>query len=117
MKKLFLAVVAFFFMVGMAQAATLQWDHDGADGFIIYYTDQTNNYNYNVVGDVRQCDTGLLNLVPGVEYTFHATAYNSSGKSGPSNTVIHTRDVFSPPVDVLPAASPSPGDPSGLQIL
>jgi len=98
-------------------AAELQWDHDGADGFIIYFTDGTNNYNYNVVGDVRSCNMDLLNLTPGVEYTFHATAYNEAGESGPSNTVTYTHEVFVPPTNVLPVVSPPPGDPNALQVL
>ena len=117
MKKV-LAILAMVLMFcGSAQAATLQWDHAGADGFIMYYTDQTNNYNYNVVGDVRQCDTVLLNLVPGTEYTIHVTAYNETAESGPSNTVTCTRAVFVPPTNVLPVVSPPPGDPAALQEL
>ena len=117
MKKV-LAILAMVLMFcGSAQAATLQWDHAGADGFIMYYTDQTNNYNYNVVGDVREVDLDILQVTPGVEYTYYVTAYNSSGESGPSNTVTHTVGVFSPPVNVLPVASPVPGNPEVLRIL
>jgi len=119
MKKLiFTLLVCLLTLVPLAAcAATLTWEHDGADGFIIYYTDGTNSYNYNVVGDVRECDLGLLNLVPGTEYTIHATAYNATAESGPSNTATYTREVFVPPTNVLPVASPPPGDPSGLQVL
>ena len=113
-----LAILAMVLMfAGTSYAAMLQWDHDGADGFIVYYTDQTNNYNYNVVGDVRTCDTELLQLAPDVEYTFHVTAYNESGESGASNTATYTRQVFYPPANVIPVVSPPPGDPSGLQTL
>ena len=117
MKKLLLAMVAFFFMCGIAQADMLQWDHDGADGFIVYYTNQTNNYNYNVVGDVRTCELELLNLVPGVEYTIHVTAYNEVAESGPSNIVTYMRVIFSPPANVLPVVQDAPAGPSGLQTL
>ena len=118
MKRIFWIVIGILFLlVGMAQAAILQWDHAGADGFIIYYTDGTFNYNYTVVGDVRTCDTGLLNLIPGVEYTIYVTAYNEVAESGPSNTVIHIRTVFEPPANLLPVVEDAPGEPSGLQAL
>ena len=79
--------------------------------------DGTDNFNYTVVGDVRTCDTGLLNLVPGTEYTFHVTAYNETDESGPSNTVTWTRTVFEPPANLLPVVEDAPADPSGLQAL
>ena len=116
MKVLSLIAGILFLMVGMVQAATLQWDHDGADGFVVYYTDGANNFNYTV-GDVRTCDTNLLNLIPGVEYTFHVTAYNEVAESGPSNTVTYIRAVFEPPANLLPVVKDVPGDPSGLQSL
>ena len=116
MKKLLFGVITFFLMCVTAQAGTLQWDHAGADGFIFYYTDGTNNYNYTLVGDVRTCDTGLLNLVPGLEYTIYVTAYNETAESGPSNSVTYTRGVFSPPANVLPTYTPAPGSPT-LQVL
>jgi len=116
MKKV-LAIMAMVLMfAGTSFAGTLQWDHSGADGFIFYYTDGTNNYNYNLVGDVRTCDTGLLNLAPGVEYTIYVTSYNETAESGPSNSVVYTRDIFIPPEDVLPIYTPAPGSPV-LQIL
>ena len=117
MKKILAILAMVLILPCIALADSLSWTHDGADGFIVYYTDQTNNYNYNVIGDVRTCDLDLLNLAPGVEYTFHVTAYNETAESGPSNTVTYTREIFSPPANVLPVVSDPPGSPSGLQTL
>ena len=114
--KILALIAGILLTASMACAATLQWDHDGADGFIVYYTDGTSNFNYTV-GDVRTCDTGLLNLIPGVEYTFHVTAYNETAESGPSNTVIWTRTVFEPPANLLPVVEDAPDNPNGLQAL
>ena len=119
MKRLIFTLLVFVFALvpAVACADSLEWTHDGADGFIVYFADQSNAYNYNVVGDVRECDIGLLNLTPGVEYTIYVTAYNETDESGPSNTVTYTRNVFAPPANVLPVVSPPPGNPSGLQAL
>jgi len=117
MKKILAILAMVLILPCIALADSLSWTHDGADGFIVYYTDQTNNYNYNVIGDVRTCDLDLLNLAPGIEYTFHVTAYNETAESGPSNTVTYTIDVFSPPENVMPVASDPPSEPTGLQSL
>lgn len=118
MKKTLALIAGILFLtVGIACADSLQWTHDGADGFVVYYTDQTNNYNYNVVGDVRICEMSLLNLIPGIEYTFHVTAYNEVAESGLSNTVVYTRTVFEPPTNLLPVVADTPSNPSGLQAL
>lgn len=110
-------MVGVLLMAGVCQAATFQWDvSTNADGYIMYYTDQTNTYNYNV-GNQMTCDMALLNLVPGIEYIFHVTAYNEVGESGPSNEVIYTRESYSPPVNALPVVQEAPSDPSGLQSL
>ncbi len=62
MKKILTLIAGILLLAGTAcQAATLQWDHDGADGFIVYYTDGTNSFNYTV-GDVRTCDTALFQI-------------------------------------------------------
>ena len=117
-KKIFALLVGIFTMIAVPSFAdSLAWDHDGADGFVVYFTNQTDDYNYNVIGDVRECELGLLNLTPGVEYTIYVTAYNDVDESGPSNIVVYTRVVFSPPTNVLPVVSPPPGDPSGLRTL
>jgi len=117
MKKILVILAMVLILPCIALADSLSWTHDGADGFIVYYTDQTNNYNYNVIGDVRTCDLDLLNLAPGIEYTFHVTAYNETAESGTSNTVTYTIDVFSPPENVMPVASDPPSEPTGLQSL
>jgi len=119
MKKLIFSLLVCFFALipALACADHFEWTHAGADGFIIYYADQNNSYNYNVVGDVRSCELSLLNLKPGVKYTFYATAYNESGESGPSNIITYTKKVFTPPANVLPVVQKVPDSPSELQNL
>ena len=115
-KKLLMAVAIVLMFTGTAFAESLSWTHDGADGFVIYYTDGTNDYIYNV-GNVTTCDVDLLNLTPGVEYTFYVTAWNSKGESGPSNTVTYTIEAFTPPENNLPVATQIPNTPTVLETL
>lgn len=98
MKKLLYAMFTIMLICGTASAAevTLGWGaSEGATGYILYY----NEFNKDV-GNVTQA---AIDVVPGVEYTIYATAYNGNGESGPSNTVTYTAPVYSPPDDILPA--------------
>ena len=121
MKKLFWYFLAFwvvlsFFLV-QAEAATLSWDEcTGADGYIIYFSDQSgNDYNYNN-GTQLNCDTDTLNLEPGVQYDFYIRSYSAAGQSGLSNTVSFTQPSFNPPADSLPSGSYLIPDPPVLTI-
>ena len=109
MKRVFFAILVIGFMANIACADTLTWDaSDNANGYIVYYTDGTNNYNKNV-GNVTECDTHSdLQMIPGTEYTIHVTAYNDYGESGPSNSIVYTEDIFILPADNLPVADSVP---------
>ena len=111
-------IVAFWFVLlapFSAFGASLVWDASTGtvDGYIIYYTDGTNQYNYNN-GQSLSCDLSNLNLAPGVEYTFTVRAYNAAGESGDSNSITYTREPFVPPANVLPVSVDTPTDPGNL---
>jgi len=120
--------LAALMLPALVLAADLYWDDPGAEwdiiiGYTIYFTDGTEQYNKTVAKENLVRADGVivygnidatLNLMPGVEYTFIATAYNETGESDPSNSVAYTREPYSPPVDRLPAAVSSPSSPSGL---
>lgn len=103
MKKLIiLLAITILAFPALLFGATIVWDAPTGggipDGYIVYYTDQTNNYNYDV-GNVTECNVDLLNIMPGVEFTFDVTAYNDYGESDHSDSVTWIRDAFIPPVD------------------
>lgn len=102
MKKLFITLLLIL-ISAYGQAASLKWDSiTEALGYIIYYTDGTNQYHKNV-GNVTiyPLETDL-NLQPGVEYTFYVTCYDGVRESSPSNTVNWVRTVFSPGSNITP---------------
>jgi len=108
MKRLFYFLVGFCLMAlllpALSYSSTLTWDAcTNATGYNIYFTDGENNYNYNNSNQTVCPDIDTtLNLPYGVEVTFHVTAYNLSGESGPSNTVTYTRAAYVPPENSLP---------------
>ncbi|MCP4585313.1 fibronectin type III domain-containing protein [Pseudoalteromonas sp.] len=67
-----------------------------ATGYKVYF----NEYSV-ILGDVATCDIDTLNLVPGTEYTFSVTAFNAYGESEQSNSVIYTKDAYTP-IEQLP---------------
>ena len=88
MKKLLMIALMLLFAVPCF-GATLTWNaSDRATGYIVYY----NTYSKDVgnVTEVVDFDN-VLSLVPEVEYTMYATAYNQYGESGPSNSITYTR--------------------------
>ena len=72
------------FLMGQAWAASLEWDHDGADGFNIYM----DGSKVADVADVRTWDIPQTIMDDGVEHSFQVSAFNFRGESDRSNTVI-----------------------------
>ena len=106
-KKLLLAVVAFFFMCGMAMAAsnvTFIWDANSETdlaGYRLYQSQTSGVYTY---GDGNQVATILVgtetvqitNISDGT-YFWVLTAYDNDGnESVPSNEVTAALDTFAP---------------------
>ena len=107
MKKLLLAVVAFFFTVGMACAAsnvTFEWDANSEldlAGYRLYQSQTPGVYTF---GDGNQIATVLAgtetvqitDVVDGI-YFWVLTAYDATGnESGPSNEVTANFDTLAP---------------------
>lgn len=93
--KLFKTIIAVWLLIFFCHAAygaTLKWNAStGADGYNIYFTDGTENFNYNAGNALEVPDIDeTLNLHPGTTYTFTAKAYNETGESGASNSVDYT---------------------------
>jgi len=111
-----LAILAF--TVGpicTANSATLAWDaSEGATGYKIYYQAQGTTDRYSVIVESgTQQEMEPLNMLPGVTYEIYATAFNSVGESGPSNTVVYTTPEF------IPTDNPAPMvivAPNGIMI-
>lgn len=113
MKKFFsltiLAIVLFFAV--SVSAATLKWDAStGADGYNVYFTDGTNDFNYNAENNLEVPDIDTtLNLHRGTNYTFTVTAYNIVGESGHSNSCNYTTaDGYVPPPNAIPVVQGQP---------
>ncbi len=97
-----LALFIILFTVIPAFAASLVWDAStGADGYIVYYSDGSNNWSKNVE-NVTTYDLAPLNMIPGTTYTIYVTAYNVAGESAPSNSVTYTPAAF------IPSDNPAP---------
>jgi len=110
----FLVLSAFMFLMAPlfpAHGATLAWDASaGADGYKIYYQPQAGGDQHSVlVENGTQVDVSELHLLPGVTYAIYATAYNSAGESGPSNTVVYTPAAFVPDENPAPLVVVMPG--------
>lgn len=98
----FLAVLLMCFVPVADAAPRLVWDASTGqvDGYKVYYTDGTNQYQKIVT--MPECPLADLNLEPGKSYTFWVTAYNTAGESGSSNTVAYDVAEYTPGPDVLP---------------
>ena len=104
MKKLFLVVVAFFFMCGMAMAAsnvTLVWDANSESdlaGYKLYQSNVSGDYTSIPVMTIPAgTETANLLDVPDGTYFWVLTAYDISGnESGPSNEVTASLDSTAP---------------------
>ena len=100
MKKLLL-ISLFLFFAMPAWAVTLAWDAntDSAIGYILYYDDHSEviqgRENTTITVDNNK-------FVPGQEYSFYVTAFNTSDESGPSDIVTWTAPVFVPPDNLAP---------------
>ena len=104
MKKLLLALVAFFFMCGMGYAAsnvTLVWDANSESdlaGYKLYQSNTSGNYTSIPVMTIPAgTETANLLDVPDGTYFWVLTAYDISGnESGPSNEVTASLDSTAP---------------------
>ena len=111
MKKLFITIAfALILIPFMAQAATVEWQHDGQNtvGYFIEWweTDNPpvlpNKPNSEIVmgNTARSLVIDDIYFKPNVSYTFVGTAWNATATSDPSNTATWTREIplIDPPV-------------------
>ena len=131
MRKLLIALLLTLLPLSVS-AVSIQWDldadHSRANGYTVYYSDGTADYNKTFLvsetvvneqeGTVRYENIEEnLNLHPGVEYTFTLTRYNEVMESDHSNSVAWTRPSYNPPTDQLPdPVSPAPSGVNGLGV-
>ena len=114
MKKLLLAVVAFFFMCGMACAAsnvTFVWDANSEldlAGYRLYQSQTSGAYTFGdgnqVASILAGTETVQITDVADGTYFWVLTAYDDGGnESLPSNEVTANLDTLSPgaPVNVI----------------
>ena len=102
MKRLSFLLVVLFFVASYALAVTLTatWDaSNGADTYRVYATVQGGT-PVLLISDLPSTTTPIdvSSLTPGI-YTFHVTAVNSFGESGPSNTVVRFIGVPAAPTN------------------
>lgn len=104
-----LVVLAITMFAANAPAIDLAWDHvdpAAVTGYTIYYAPVDGSlgpFNISVLGgEVMTLTIPDEHFQPNLEYVIHATAYNITGESGPSNTVFHTRHGYSAPPDNTP---------------
>jgi len=104
MKKLLFGVIAFFFMCGMACAAsnvTFEWDANSESdlaGYRLYQSQVSGSYtDVPVVTIPAGTETTTLLDVPDGTYFWVLTAYDTNeNESGPSNEVTKTIDSTPP---------------------
>ena len=107
MKKLLLAVVAFFFMCGIAWSAsnvTFTWDSNSESDLAGYRLYQSQTSGVYTFGDGNQVATILAGIetvqiidIPDGVYFWVLTAYDADGnESGPSNEVTANLDTLAP---------------------
>lgn len=107
MKKLLLVVVTFFFMCGMAMAAssvTFEWDANSESdlaGYRLYQSQESGIYIFGDGNQVATVEVGtetveITDVADGT-YFWVLTAYDISGnESGPSNEVTASLDSTAP---------------------
>ena len=107
--KALIFTVAFFFISTNAWALDLAWDHDdpaNVGGYVIYYapTDGSSGPYNIMVSDGMTMTVSIpdTHFEPNTEYTIYATAYNISGESEGSDSIVYTRHGWGPPADVSP---------------
>lgn len=109
MQTLIISIIMMLLVIGSAGAGTLVWDldddHNRAEGYILYYTDGEQGFNYQFSPDeatVQDAEVMLedvknrLNLLPGIEYELKLSRWNAAGESGKSNAVTVIRKTFQP---------------------
>lgn len=116
-----MAVSLFVASVLPASALDLAWDDTNAPGVVTgfnLYFFQTNDpaalWNVGVTdGSTTQVNINDDNFQPGESYTFYVTAYNTRGESVPSEELVYTVPMYTPPVDNLPVIKwPAPSAPA-----
>lgn len=102
MKKLFLTLILFFSLVGIAFAnpnanVTFEWDANSeADlvGYRLYESTVSGQYTYGEGKEVLAIpvgtETGTITVSGGGKRYYVLTAYNTTDESGPSNEVFLT---------------------------
>ena len=106
-KSLLLAVVAFFFMCGIAWSAsnaTFTWDSNSESDLAGYRLYQSQTSGVYTFGDGNQVATILAGIetvqiidIPDGVYFWVLTAYDADGnESGPSNEVTANLDTLAP---------------------
>ena len=98
MKKLML-IVMMLFLSGYAvaqEAVVLIGASEGADGYMLYYSAESETtWSYNT-GLNLEVPISVLNLTPGVDYTFWAKAYNKAGESEKSEEKVYETPEYIP---------------------
>jgi len=124
MKKILtvLALFLFFWVTSMVHAATLKWDAStgDVDGYIVEYlagdTFPDGVDPFTALTPAIEYSIDSLHLETGVEHIFRVRAHNSTGQSGPSNSVSYTRPAFLPIENLKPFTIVIPGLPTQVII-
>ena len=95
MKRFLFAMLIVFLTVPVVQAKVLEWQGlQEATGYVIFYSDASNNWSKDV-GNVTEYELdGDLNLDVGVEYDISVAPYNSVGIGESSSPLKYTRTVY-----------------------
>lgn len=130
MKKLLITILLTLLFPLVVSAASLSWDYveddrSRTDGFVVYFSDGTNNYQKPFLKEETVIDgqrvlyqdiDNNLNLHSGIEYSFTLTRYNSTTESEHSNEVTYLRPTYLPPEENLPDPVSYPQSPGGITI-
>lgn len=110
MKRYSFLLICLLWMLGPsafpAGAETIIWGESSGivDGYRVYYEpesggcDEGDYVNYVDVGSTTSCSTDRLPLSQGVPYCIAVTAYNSTGESGFTESVVWTLGDVTPPL-------------------
>ena len=137
MKKLISVFMFIMLFASISYSADLAWDYDNSHElttmFYLVFTDvdsycsqKTSGFctyefpveDTEVVGGtviLREVES-ILNLHPGIEYTFTLARANDVGESGYSNSVTHIRPTHQGPGTDLPPPVSYPEPAQGLRI-
>jgi hypothetical protein len=122
LKRLLVVISLVLFMSSNGAALDLTWEHDNPSnvtGYTIYYgpiDESEGPYNITVIGgSVMTVSISGNHFKPNLEYTIHATAYNLTGQSEPSESIVYKRTGWGPPDNLAPVKLYiKPGKPKNL---